>query len=103
MFSMAGVPPFVGFFGKLNAINAVLGVGQTGLAVLMMLASVVGAYYYLRVVWYMYFEEALDRALLQSRMDTRLLMSVNGLAVLGFGILPGWLWALCNQVLGASP
>jgi NADH-quinone oxidoreductase subunit N len=103
MFSMAGVPPFVGFFGKLNAINAVLGVGQTGLAVLMMLASVVGAWYYLRVVWYMYFEDPLDRALLQSRMDTRLLMSVNGLAVLGFGILPGWLWALCNQVLGAVP
>jgi NADH-quinone oxidoreductase subunit N len=103
MFSMAGVPPFVGFFGKLNAINAVLGVGQTWLAVLMMLASVIGAWYYLRVVWYMYFEDALDRALLQSRMDTRLLMSVNGLAVLGFGILPGWLWTLCNQVLGASP
>jgi len=69
----------------------------------MMLASVVGAWYYLRVVWYMYFEEALDRALLQSRMDTRLLMSVNGIAVLGLGILPGWLWSLCNQVLGALP
>ncbi len=102
MFSMAGVPPFVGFFAKLNAINAVLGVGQTALAVLMMLTSVVGAYYYLRVVWYMYFEEPLDRALLQAGMDTRVLMSVNGLAVLMFGILPSWLWSLCNQVLGVS-
>jgi NADH-quinone oxidoreductase subunit N len=102
MFSMAGVPPFIGFFGKLNAINAVLGVGQTGLAVLMMLTSVVGAYYYLRVVWYMYFEEAIDRAQLQSSLDTRLLMSVNGIAVLALGILPGRLWALCNQVLNVQ-
>ncbi len=100
MFSMAGVPPFVGFFAKLNAINAVLGVGQPALAVLMMLTSVVGAYYYLRVVWYMYFEEPLDRALVQASMDSRVLVSVNGLAVLAFGILPGWLWALCNQALG---
>ncbi len=99
MFSMAGVPPFIGFFGKLNVINAVLGVGQTGLAVLMMLTSVVGAYYYLRVVWYMYFEEAVDKALLRASLDTRVLMCVNGIAVLALGILPGWLWALCNQVL----
>ncbi len=98
MFSMAGVPPFVGFFGKLNAINAVLGVGEVGLAVIMVLTSVVGAYYYLRVVWYMYFEEAQDQALLQADVDTRVLMSVNGLAVLALGILPGWLWTLCLQV-----
>jgi NADH-quinone oxidoreductase subunit N len=102
MFSMAGVPPFIGFFGKLNAINAVLGVGQTGLAVVMMLTSVVGAYYYLRVVWYMYFEEAVDRAQLLASFDTRLLMSVNGIAVLALGILPGWLWTLCNQALNVQ-
>jgi NADH-quinone oxidoreductase subunit N len=100
MFSMAGVPPFVGFFGKLNVINAVLSVERADLAVLMVLTSVVGAYYYLRVVWYMYFEEATDRALLQASTDTQALMSVNGLAVLFLGILPGWLWALCVQVLG---
>ena len=67
--------------------------------ILMMLASVVGAYYYLRVVWYMYFEEALDKALLQASLDTRVLMSVNGLAVLGLGLLPGGLWSLCLRVL----
>jgi len=98
MFSMAGVPPFVGFFGKLNAINAVLGVGEVGLAVIMVLTSVVGAYYYLRVVWYMYFDEAQDQALLQADADSRVLISVNGLAVLALGILPGWLWTLCLQV-----
>lgn len=99
MFSMAGIPPFIGFFGKLNAINAVLTSGHTGLAVVMVLTSVVGAYYYLRVIWYMYFEDAIDRAVLQASVDTRLVLSLNGVAVLGLGILPGWLWTLCLQVM----
>tara|TARA_R110002049_G_scaffold22388_21_gene80255 strand:+ start:4512 stop:5951 length:1440 start_codon:yes stop_codon:yes gene_type:complete len=99
MFSLAGVPPFIGFFGKINAINAVLGVGQLELAIIMVLTSVVGAFYYLRVVWYMYFEEATDRAVLQTSTDTRILMSVNGLSVLFLGILPGWLWSVCLQVV----
>jgi len=98
MFSMAGVPPFIGFFGKLNVIDAVLSSGYPGLAVLMVLASVVGAYYYLRVVWYMYFEEAEDQAVLQASNDTRLVLSLNGVAVLALGIVPGWLWALCTQI-----
>ena len=95
MFSMAGIPPLVGFFGKLYAINAVLESGFTGLAVIMVLASVIGAYYYLRVIWYMYFEDATDQAVLQASTDTRVALSLNGLAVLGLGILPGWLWAIC--------
>ncbi|MCJ7592938.1 MAG: NADH-quinone oxidoreductase subunit NuoN [Woeseiaceae bacterium] len=100
MFSMAGVPPFVGFFGKLNVISAVIDSGYTGLAVLMVLASVVGAYYYLRVIWYMYFEEAEDQAVLQASTDTRLVLSLNSVAVLALGIVPGWLLALCIQILG---
>jgi len=99
MLSMAGIPPFIGFFGKLNAISAVLGSGYTGLAVLMMAASVPALYYYLKVVWYMYFEEAEDLAVLQSGADTRLVMSLNGIAVLALGIVPGWLWTLCLAVL----
>lgn len=99
MLSMAGVPPFIGFFGKLNAINAVLTTGSTGLAIVMVLASVVGAYYYLRVIWYMYFEDVVDRAVLQGAADMRLVLSLNGLAVLALGILPGWLWTLCLEVL----
>jgi len=102
MFSMAGVPPFIGFFGKLNAINAVVDAGFTGMAVLMVLASVVGAFYYLRVVWYMYFEEPEDKAVLQANADTRFVLSLNGLAVLALGILPGGLWTLCLQVMAAS-
>lgn len=99
MFSMAGIPPFIGFFGKLNAISAVLSSGFTGLAILMVLASVIGAYYYLRVIWYMYFEEATDQAVIRASVDTRIVLGINGLAVLALGILPGWLWALCLQAL----
>jgi NADH-quinone oxidoreductase subunit N len=98
MFSMAGVPPFIGFFGKLNVIDATLSAGFPGLAVLMVLASVVGAYYYLRVIWYMYFEEGEDRAVLQASTDTRLVLSLNGVAVLALGVVPGWLWALCTAI-----
>jgi NADH-quinone oxidoreductase subunit N len=98
MFSMAGVPPFVGFFGKLNVIDAALSAGHPGLAVLMVLASVVGAYYYLRVIWYMYFEKGEDRVALQASTDTRLVLSLNSIAVLALGIVPGWLWALCTAV-----
>jgi len=101
MFSMAGVPPFIGFFGKLNVIDAVLSSGYPGLAVLMVLASVVGAYYYLRVIWYMYFEQGEDQAVLQASTDTRLVLSANGLAVLALGIAPGWLWALCTAVFAS--
>jgi NADH-quinone oxidoreductase subunit N len=98
MFSLAGVPPFIGFFGKLNVIDAVLSAGYPGLAVLMVLASVVGAFYYLRVIWYMYFEQGEDQAVLQASIDTRLVLSLNSAAVLALGIVPGWLWALCTQI-----
>jgi NADH-quinone oxidoreductase subunit N len=100
MFSMAGVPPFVGFLSKLYVISAVLEIGGTWLAVLMVLASVIGAYYYLRVIWYMYFEEGEDQAVLQASTDTRLVLSLNSLAVLALGIVPGWLLAMCVAVLG---
>jgi len=100
MFSMAGVPPFVGFFAKLNAISAVVDSGYTAIAVLMVLASVVGAYYYLRVIWYMYFEEAEDKAVLQASTDTKVVLSLNSMAVLALGIVPGWLLAMCIQILG---
>ncbi len=100
MLGLAGVPPWVGFFAKLNVINAVLDAGYPGLAVLMVLAAVVGAYYYIRVVWYMYFEAAEDRAILQAKADTRFILSLNGLAVLAIGLMPGWLLSLCISVLG---
>lgn len=99
MFGMAGVPPWVGFFAKLSVINAVLIAGFPGLAILMVLASVVGAYYYLRVIWYMYFDAAEDKSVFQAGLDTRLVLSLNGIAILALGIAPGWLMTLCIQVL----
>ena len=99
MFGMAGVPPWVGFFAKLNVISAVLDAGFPALAILMVLASVVGAYYYLRVIWYMYFDKAEDRSVFQANLDTRVMLSLNGVAVLLLGIVPGWLLALCVDVI----
>jgi len=99
MFGMAGVPPWVGFFAKLNVISAVLNAGYPALAVLMVLASVVGAYYYLRVIWYMYFDQAEDRSVFQTNLDTQVVLSLNGVAVLVLGIIPGWLLTLCINVI----
>ena len=76
-----------------------LEVGGIGLAIMMVLASVIGAYYYLRVIWYMYFEKAEDQAVLQAATDTRLVLTLNSLAVLALGIVPGWLLTLCIQVI----
>ena len=99
MFGMAGVPPWVGFFAKLNVISAVLAAGFPILAVIMVLASVIGAYYYLRVIWYMYFDAAEDRSVFQANLDTRVVLSLNGVAVLVLGIIPGWLLTLCIEVI----
>lgn len=100
MFGLAGVPPWVGFIAKVTAIDAVLTAGFPALAILMVLASVVGAFYYLRVVWYMYFSPAEDRSVFQAGVQTRVVLSLNGLAVLLLGVLPGWLLKLCVDAIG---
>jgi len=100
MFGLTGVPPWVGFIAKVTAIDSVLTAGFPALAVLMVLASVVGAFYYLRVVWYMYFDAAEDRSVFQAGMETRVVLSLNGVAVLVLGVLPGWLLKLCLDAIG---
>jgi NADH-quinone oxidoreductase subunit N len=100
MFSMAGVPPFVGFYGKLVVLQSVLDVGLIWLAGVGMLFAVIGAYYYLRVVWYMYFDEPVDTAPLAAAADMRIVMSANGLGLLVLGLFPGGLLSLCARVLG---
>ena len=100
MFSMAGVPPFVGFWAKLAVIQAVLDIGSLWLAILAVALSVVGAYYYLRVVKLMYFDEPTDKAALQGGGGAmRFVLSLNGLAVLVLGLYPGLLLALCARVI----
>jgi NADH-quinone oxidoreductase subunit N len=95
MFSLAGVPPTVGFYAKLSVIDAVVKADQIWLAVVAVLFSLVGAFYYLRVVKLMYFDEPRDTAPIESGTDVRWLLSANGLAVLILGVMPGGLMALC--------
>jgi NADH-quinone oxidoreductase subunit N len=102
MFSLAGVPPTVGFYAKFAVIQAAVDAGFVWLAVAAVLASLVGAFYYLRVVKLMYFDDATDNAPIVARPDTRALLSANGLALLAFGILPQQLLGLCAIALTHS-
>jgi len=99
MFSMAGVPPFLGFWAKLAVLGAAVDVGLTWLAVSAVLFSVVGAFYYLRVVWRMYFDEPDALVTLNPAFDLRLVLSLNGLLIVLLGIFPQGLISLCNQVI----
>jgi len=102
MFSMAGVPPTVGFYAKLAVLQAVVNAGYVWLAVVAVLFSLIGAFYYLRLVKLMYFDAPLDTAPIEPRFDVRLLMSLNGLAMLVFGVLPEPLMGLCLAAIQAS-
>ncbi len=105
MFSMAGVPPTVGFYAKLSVLQAVINVNTwwaVPLAVVAVLFSLIGAFYYLRLVKLMYFDAPEDRAPIEPRRDVHLVMSANGLAMLVFGILPQPLMAVCLFAIQAS-
>jgi NADH-quinone oxidoreductase subunit N len=99
MFSTAGVPPFVGFWAKLAVIGAVLDIGLDWLAVLAVVLSVVAAFYYLRVIKVMYFDEPADAIDIQAGGTLRTVLSANGIAVLALGIFPSVLIDLCARVL----
>jgi NADH-quinone oxidoreductase subunit N len=98
MFSTAGVPPFVGFWAKLWIIQALLGSGHIWAAVFAVVISVVGAFYYLRVVWYMYFEPAGDRPPAERRWRMRLILLINTAAVAALGLLPNALLDICQRL-----
>lgn len=102
MFSMAGIPPTVGFYAKLAVLQAVLDAGYTWLAVLAVIFAVVGTFYYIRVVKLMYFDAPADPTPLVPAGEARMLMSVNGLAMLVLGIVPQPLMALCLYSIQAS-
>jgi NADH-quinone oxidoreductase subunit N len=99
MFSTAGVPPFIGFWAKIAVIGAVLDVGLTWLAAIAVVLSVVAAYYYLRVVKLMYFDEPEDAAAIQAGGTLRAVLSANGVAVLALGVFPSVLLDICVRVL----
>ncbi len=105
MFSMAGLPPTVGFYAKLSVLSAVVSVSawwSIPLAVWAVLFSLVGAFYYLRLVKVMYFDGPTDSAPIAPRADVRLLMSANGLSMLALGIRPEWLMGVCLYSIQVS-
>ncbi len=102
MFSMAGVPPTVGFYAKLAVLQAVVNAGYVWLAVVAVLLSVIGAFYYLRLVKLMYFDAPQDNSPIEPRIEVRLLMGANGLAMLVFGVMPEPLMGLCLAAMQAS-
>jgi NADH-quinone oxidoreductase subunit N len=102
MFSLAGMPPTIGFYAKLIVLQAAVKAGFVWLAVVGVLAALIGAFYYLRIVKLMYFDEPTDTAPIEARGDTRFLLSANGLALLFFGILPQPIMGLCAVALVQS-
>jgi NADH-quinone oxidoreductase subunit N len=102
MFSMAGVPPTVGFYAKLSVLQAVINAGYVWLAVAAVMFALVGAFYYLRVVKLMYFDTPLDAEPIRPRNDVHVVMSLNGLSMLFLGIVPGPLMALCLYAIQVS-
>jgi NADH-quinone oxidoreductase subunit N len=98
LFSMAGIPPMVGFYAKLSVLQSLVASGQAfymGLAIFAVIMSLIGAFYYLRVVKVMYFDEPVTATTVSASLDVRLVLSTNGLLVLLLGIFPGALMALC--------
>ncbi|MEN8206378.1 MAG: NADH-quinone oxidoreductase subunit NuoN [Pseudomonadota bacterium] len=99
MFSMAGVPPTVGFYAKLSVLQAVIDINMVWLAIVAVAFSIIGAFYYIRVVKLMYFDKAESDEPLTANPDMQIAISLNGLLVLALGIFPGGLLALCSRVL----
>jgi NADH-quinone oxidoreductase subunit N len=100
LFSLAGIPPMVGFYAKLSVLQALISSGEAvhiGLAVFAVLMSLVGSFYYLRVIKVMYFDEPTSSAEISAPLDVRTVLSINGALVLVLGLLPGGLMALCAQ------
>ena len=102
LFSLAGIPPMVGFQAKLSVLQALISTGlpsYIGLAVFAVMMSLVGAFYYLRVIKVMYFDEPLSTVPIQAPFDMRAVLSVNGALLLILGIVPGSLMALCAKAI----
>ncbi len=102
LFSMAGIPPLVGFYAKLSVLQALVASGHSlyiALAVFAVVMSLIGAFYYLRVVKVMYFDEPITATSVSASLDVRVVLTLNGALVLGLGLLPGGLMALCADAI----
>jgi len=100
MFSMAGVPPFLGFWAKLSVLKEVVATDSLlWLAIVAVIFSIIGAFYYLRIIKLMYFDKAEDTQPISADIDLKVALSANSLLVLGLGLLPGGLMALCMTAI----
>jgi NADH-quinone oxidoreductase subunit N len=102
MFSLAGIPPLVGFYAKLAVLQALVASGQAlyiGLAIFAVMMSLIGAFYYLRVVKVMYFDAPITATTVSAPFDVRTVLSINGALVLILGIVPGGLMTLCANAV----
>jgi NADH-quinone oxidoreductase subunit N len=100
LFSLAGVPPLVGFYAKLSVLQALLAPGQTGgliLAIFAVMMSLIGAFYYLRIVKVMYFDQPLTATTVSAPQDVKVVLTLNGALILILGLVPGGLMTLCAQ------
>jgi NADH-quinone oxidoreductase subunit N len=102
MFSLAGVPPLVGFYAKLSVLQSLIASGQAGaiaLAVFAVMMSLIGAFYYLRVVKVMYFDAPITATTVSAGSDVRVVLTIIGALILILGMLPGGLMALCARAI----
>jgi NADH-quinone oxidoreductase subunit N len=102
MFSLAGIPPMVGFYAKLTVLQALLASGQgfyIGLAVFAVIMSLIGAFYYLRVVKLMYFDAPITATTVVAGADVRVVLSLNGALILVLGLFPSALMTLCQTAI----
>ena len=105
MFSLAGLPPMVGFYAKLSVLQALIASGGAlyiGLAVFAVMASLVGAFYYLRIVKVMYFDAPVTATTVSAPFDVRAVLTLNGALILILGIVPGGLMTLCAKAIVAT-
>ena len=102
MFSLAGIPPLVGFYAKFAVLQALVSTGNHGyivLAVIAVLLSLIGAFYYLKVVKTMFFDEPTDTTPIRGELGATVLLALNGFAALGFGLLPDGLMSVCRDAV----
>ena len=102
IFSMAGIPPFLGFWAKLAVLEGVLNAGYTWLVVFAVLMSVIGAFYYLRIIKVMYFDRPTDTSPIAATLDMRGLLVINAFALLALGLFPGALMTACLNAIQVS-
>ncbi|MCL2645012.1 MAG: NADH-quinone oxidoreductase subunit NuoN [Betaproteobacteria bacterium] len=102
MFSMAGIPFFVGFFAKFSVLQAVIQAGYLWVAVLAVLMSLIGAFYYLRIVKFMYFDDPVDSTPLNASGELQIMLSINGVAIALLGLMPGTLLKWCENAMRAA-